>query len=259
MKTKNIIKNFGIWGFLTLSILLPIFIVELSKSYIVREEIALSEFYLLIFIILLGPLSGISITIYEIYKCFKERSSFKKGLFQIILAYFTIIFTFASIYYFQIFLGDYTDAISKYYSYNYLTIEGNEERETYYIVTNEKLPNLRAFSNFRKRFFTGVDYMPMENVYLIYEEPFTEKIINNSKIEDIDSIITFIPQNRILLYFDSLYYSIITLSTVGFGDVAPMQWYSKLAVSLQVIIGQFFLVLTIGFFFSTLNLDKDKK
>lgn len=95
-----------------------------------------------------------------------------------------------------------------------------------------------------------------DNIYLIYTEENVKKIIENSNAY-IDEVVKFIPKNRILIYFDSLYYSIITLSTVGFGDIAPLMWYSKIAVSLEVIIGQFFLLLTIGYFFSTIQIDRE--
>ncbi len=202
------------------------------------------------------PIISVSIAIYEIFLCFKKRLSFRQGIKQLIVAYLTIIFVFTSIYYFQNFYGDYNDSISQYYSYKYLQIAGNEDKLEFYINNNTKLPSQRSFSNFRHRFYSGVDYMYNDNIYLIYTEENLKEIIKNSN-GDIDKVVKFIPKNRKLIYFDSLYYSIITLSTVGFGDIAPLTWYSKIAVSLEVIIGQFFLLLTIGYFFSTIQFDRD--
>lgn len=249
---KRAVKIF----FIIFLIILPIILVEFFQGQIEQGVFDKYFNFLLITSTFLVPSISISIALYEIYLCFKEKRSFRRGLIQLVFAYLTIIFVFTSIYYFQNFYGDYNDAISQYYSYKYLQIVGNEEKLEFYTGTNTKLPSQKSFSNFKHRFYSGVDYMYNDNIYLIYTEENVKKIIENSN-DYIDEVVKFIPKNRILIYFDSLYYSIITLSTVGFGDIAPLMWYSKIAVSLEVIIGQFFLLLTIGYFFSTIQIDRE--
>lgn len=47
---------------------------------------------------------------------------------------------------------------------------------------------------------------------------------------------------------DSLYFSVVTLSTLGYGEITPISAWSKLAVSIQTLLG----LLTIGLFLNSL-------
>jgi hypothetical protein len=62
--------------------------------------------------------------------------------------------------------------------------------------------------------------------------------------------ITFQLENRALVALDSLYLSVVTITTVGFGDITPNQWYSKIAVMIEALTGTTLLVLALGMVFS---------
>jgi hypothetical protein len=49
---------------------------------------------------------------------------------------------------------------------------------------------------------------------------------------------------------DCVHFSIATLSTVGFGDMYPTTWYSKLAVDVEILMGLGLTILTVGRHFS---------
>ncbi|GEM_PF-3459839 len=42
-------------------------------------------------------------------------------------------------------------------------------------------------------------------------------------------------------WFTPIYYSVVTFSTLGFGDIAPITWYSQLLAVVEVIVGYIFL------------------
>lgn len=42
--------------------------------------------------------------------------------------------------------------------------------------------------------------------------------------------------------FDSIYFSIVTVTTLGYGDIHPIHWYSKLLTILEISIGVWFLI-----------------
>lgn len=42
--------------------------------------------------------------------------------------------------------------------------------------------------------------------------------------------------------FDAIYFSIITITTVGYGDIHPIHWYSKLVIIAEITIGVWFLI-----------------
>lgn len=56
--------------------------------------------------------------------------------------------------------------------------------------------------------------------------------------------------NTLLTAIDCLYFSVTSLSTVGFGDITPTAWYARLAVSLEILTGLSITVLTVGRHFS---------
>jgi hypothetical protein len=56
--------------------------------------------------------------------------------------------------------------------------------------------------------------------------------------------------NFFLSAVDCLHFSVMTLSTVGYGDIYPTAWYSKLIVDLEILLGLGISILTIGWYFS---------
>lgn len=49
---------------------------------------------------------------------------------------------------------------------------------------------------------------------------------------------------------DSFHYSVVTMTTVGYGDMYPTKWYSKLVVDIQLLIGVLLIVISINSYFS---------
>ena len=52
--------------------------------------------------------------------------------------------------------------------------------------------------------------------------------------------------NRLAVWFDCIHLSTVTIATLGYGDIAPTRWYSKLATDLEVLIGIAFVSLSLG-------------
>jgi hypothetical protein len=62
-----------------------------------------------------------------------------------------------------------------------------------------------------------------------------------------------------LAYVDCFHYSVITGSTVGFGDIRPSRWYSKLLTDVQVLLSLGLTVLAVSRFFGQGNTPGPKK
>lgn len=56
--------------------------------------------------------------------------------------------------------------------------------------------------------------------------------------------------SALLSVVDCLHFSLTTLSTVGYGDIYPTAWYSKLIVDAEILMGLGLTVLTVGRYFS---------
>ncbi len=59
------------------------------------------------------------------------------------------------------------------------------------------------------------------------------------------------------LYFDSLYLSLITITTVGYGDLTPASPWAKILASLEGLAGVGFLGLALGHYFSVCLHQRD--
>lgn len=56
-----------------------------------------------------------------------------------------------------------------------------------------------------------------------------------------------------LTVFSSIYFSIVTVSTVGYGDITPIHWIPRVFVILQVILGFIYIVILVSIFVSILS------
>ena len=45
------------------------------------------------------------------------------------------------------------------------------------------------------------------------------------------------PQALAIPYFDFLYFSIVTITTVGYGDITPYTRWAKILVTLEILLG----------------------
>jgi hypothetical protein len=60
---------------------------------------------------------------------------------------------------------------------------------------------------------------------------------------------TFKPESRLAAFLDCVHFSIVTMTTTGYGDISPNQLYSKLAADVQILAGVAVLVFALGMAF----------
>lgn len=97
----------------------------------------------------------------------------------------------------------------------------------------------RAFDGI-KSLWTGADLKPDE-----YLNAFPRASAKGR--EKIDSV--FEPGNRLQTLLDCLHFSIVTMTTTGYGDISPKQWYSKVVADVQIVTGVTLLVFALGMLF----------
>jgi hypothetical protein len=176
-----------------------------------------------------------------LYHSFRRRER-AELLLTIMTAYFAIIVTSAGVYYSMAIGGDYDDAVAKYTYYR----EQEERLRAGQIAQVPAIADQRAFRGIDPRFWSGVDWLesrlpapvavPVEEMLAAARQP-------------LEQVVRFQPGARPEVFLDCLYLSVVTMATLGYGDITPTAWYSKVAASAQVLTGQVLFVVALGMVF----------
>jgi len=190
-------------------------------------------------------------------------------LSNIIHSYIGTILIFASLFYQCSVLGDFNDSINKQTCYDFqVKIKKNNPDLTIMRVADQ-----RAFKGIKARIWSGYDYPDKGLLYGPNRNPdfwltFIKNNYDELSIEQIERIannkteyskaIEYQKQNVKDVYIDCLYFSVVCIATVGFGDITPNLPYSKLFTAFEIIIGLSIFVFAIGMLFSKWTIDDEK-
>lgn len=244
----------------------------LLLTYFVNINYVIHDKNILVVILLLGSfILPVWFLLIFIYRCFKSERNWKLYLSNILHTYIGTIIVFACVYYRTADIADYNDAINKLFDYKkqYLINNMNGTGSRLFEVKDQ-----RAFRGIEKRLWTGIDYPPemytksdsgyFKNFYT-YNRDTYERLEANSayriglQTEFSEELIQPLAGNRMAVFFDCLYYSTITIATVGFGDISPVSMFAKFVTAVEVLTGVVIMVFAIGFFFSSSGFSVNKK
>jgi len=159
----------------------------------------------------------------------------------VIGGYVSVLLVFASLYFIFVFIGDFVDTreSNSYYRTAVERMRQRPDHELRYRQVSE-----RAFSGMSDRLWNGIEqrYGPLEDPRS--GPPSPETILQQSR--SAQPPFDFQAQNRLAVWFDCLHFSTVTIATLGYGDIIPKTWYSKLAADLEVLMGIVFVSLSLG-------------
>ncbi|HWR40674.1 MAG TPA: ion channel [Patescibacteria group bacterium] len=138
-----------------------------------------------------------------------------KSLGFVFITYLYMIFAFACVYFLMCDVGDHVNAVRMKDAPSY---ESGLEQEM--PVKNKGFVDLSPFQGIDKKLWRSVDTP--------------------------DKKVCQLTENKNDVFIDCLYLSTVTIATLGYGDIVPKLWYSKLGISIEVVIGQLFLVLGVS-------------
>ena len=255
----------GIFVALLLDILLVIILPQtLSLDNADKSSLLIAG--IIIFILALMIFPGIFIIIF-ISQSFRGDSNFKK-IIIILHSYLGIIILFASIYFAFCFVGDFNDQVHKnsYYESEIRLQELNSEYQILRISDN------RPFKGVKYKLWTGVENPDNDILiaisskekahynYILYGDNFIRGEIEEVPIEIcLKAAALNLPPNKLYKFqnanlknviFDCIYFSITTIATVGYGDISPNLWYSKLAAIIEILCGIIIFVFALNFAFT---------
>jgi hypothetical protein len=195
---------------------------------------------------LLGPLIY---SVVSIITCLAGSVPKTTRLVRIITAYVANLLSFAALYYALTLIGDFTDAQRKY-SYYAEYEASNAKFKALYQCDMPAAVGTQSFHGMTDRLFSGVDWEAGEHSSTRrWADPPIAFQVARAKAPR-DEVIRFLPDARIPVFADCLHFSVVTVATVGYGDITPASWPARAAVDCQIILGMSLLVIVVGMFFS---------
>jgi len=170
-----------------------------------------------------------------------------QGLAILLMSYLCLIVAFASVYYAMSFLGDIRDANDQYFYYHYLATmwPKNETSDPAFRQSNE-----RAFTGMQDRLWYGIEDRAQPYYYAHDSRAPVRKIMELAGNDyQFRNVARFNPDARDAVFLDCLHYSIVTMATVGYGDMAPHSRGAKIMTDMQIISGQLLFVFALGLVF----------
>lgn len=160
------------------------------------------------------------------------------------LSYLCLILCFTGIYYIQTAMGDYNETVSEknyYEMFTTVTFMQDHLQDGYDIKRAE---TYRAFRGMTNRMWGGLRDKVVGWSRASGEPP-VEMLIKASRWS-VEDIAFLKKENRLPVIVDCFYFSVITMATLGYGDITPVSMLAKLTVSVQVLVGVFLTVVAIG-------------
>jgi hypothetical protein len=182
---------------------------------------------------------------YAIYKSLRQQRSRQERLVLIVASYFSVILVSAGLYYSISLAEDHNYAVRQYFHYQY---EGNLFRSNLSRVIHRSTDTERAFNGIEARLYSCVEDSEIPAEYRLRDDP-PEKYWIEAAQRPLEQVVRFQPAARLAVFGDCLHFSVMTMTTVGLGDISPRLWYTKLASDIQALTGVSLFVVALGMLF----------
>lgn len=193
---------------------------------------------------------------FALYQSFRQHEFPRTRFRVIVFAYLCMIFVFTGIYFSMAFVADHDYAISCYSHYHYAWQEPSESKsKSAHILPFVAEP--RAFTGIDEHLWSTVD--DSIGRYLMSFQPDPELYRSQVAQRSYADIVRFRMRAVPDALSDCLHLSVMTITTVGYGNIAPSRWYSKLATDIEALTGTALFVIALGMAFSQWNPSSQSK
>ena len=191
-----------------------------------------------------------AISIYAADAAFRRRAAMD-GLLVICAGYLAVLLSFAGVYYSFNVVSDYQE--SRDFADFYVHVSTRLDQGTFQRVP-ERIADQQAFHGMRYLLWSTLsdEAKPsfMHRGSRVPEDFLVVAARRYGPWPDGNQTATFRPtfrgDQRLPSLLQCIHFSVVTMATVGYGDVHPNQWYSRLAVDMQILIGQILIVVALG-------------
>lgn len=142
---------------------------------------------------------------------------------------------FSGFFYFQCSIGDLNESMAEYRYYEKLRTPSMRGSVKRYDEAFRRKASVRAFQGVSPAMWRGIG----DKVAGWPEEagpPPAEKLLEASRIP-LNEVISFNHQAKVPVFLDCLYFSEVTITSTGFGDIIPQGRFSKILVVIESISG----------------------
>ncbi|MBP2651702.1 MAG: Ion transport 2 domain protein [Firmicutes bacterium] len=189
------------------------------------------------------------------YTLFQKHQGRRK-LVLVLVTYMYIIVGFANTYFLISYVGDEYDSLHKFR--RYYELSQNQEAKSLMIKEEIHLPNNNALLGIKSKLWSGVD---TKEQLQLWNYKFLSEITETLPVSYIfkgveftqPQVIRYQPDHKLSAYADCLYFSTITIASVGYGDITPQSALAKFLVCLETIMGQLLLALGIASAYSGIS------
>jgi len=154
---------------------------------------------------------------------------------SVLLSYIAVIFVFSGFYYFQSAISDLYDAKEEYRYYENLRTPAMAGAVDTYGELLHRKESRRALHGLSATLWHGL----RQKVAGWPDEaglPPISKMIDAARLP-IDDVVTFNEEAKSEVYLDCLYFSTMTITSTGFGDIFPENRLGKMFASIESVMG----------------------
>lgn len=197
---------------------------------------------------LLSFLVPVSLAVYGLISATRVPSK-TYGLTILLFSYLALIISFASLYYTVIWVSDMQDAVDQYYYYRHVRKAWSIRLK---LDPPRRTESSRAFKGIERHLWSGIEESA---------RPFYYQADMQAPVPDILALTDFpddgFPKHVVEydqkalwpVFLDAIHYSIVTMATVGYGDIIPQTRLAKVVTDIQIISGQALFVFALGLVF----------
>lgn len=190
-------------------------------------------------------------------RIFDRRLRNRTRLQYLMACYLYTIISFAGLYFLLIFVCDYRDAAGDYRWYRGAVLHASPDELRHIIIEDLRAPGEKAFRGMDSELWNGIESwdLPAHRAWLRGGRsagPVPLARILTAARSDAEQTVLYRGDQTWRVYGDCLYLSAITVATVGYGDISPVNFPAKFLVALEVLMGQLIVFIGLGAVFSNL-------
>jgi hypothetical protein len=247
--TTRTILHLGLATLVSAALSIFTFEIILRNTHNIRDSSAILISIALAFATVSMPFG---IALYAARSAFRRRAAME-GLLVIFTGYMAVLISFAGVYYSFNVISDYHEArdFADFYIHAATHLDNGSVQQVPKRVNDEK-----AFVGMRHSTWTSLE----DEARPAYWHPsaqVSEALLlqaarrlgpwqDRTRKDALAFQPSFREDERLPSLLQCMHFSVVTMATVGYGDVHPNQWYSQLAVDMQIIIGQILVVFALG-------------